>query len=318
MIKLEKFTQVKILVLGDLMLDRYLHGDVSRISPEAPVPVLEERCRFDAPGGAANVVNNLAALGVEVTPLGLVGPDTEGSRIRELLSHDNVVTDGILVVPGLQTTLKTRIIAGSHHVVRVDREQIQPPEPATVERLQHLLSSLVPTVDALIIQDYNKGLIQPELVNWLLQLCHEHGVLTAVDPKREHFFAYRGVDLFKPNQKEAQQALQAEMPANASLTEIGRELYRRLECRQLVITRGEAGMLAFDQDAAHEIPTESTAVVDVSGAGDTVIAALVLGLLQGAALPETAAFANICAGLACRELGAVPVSLEKLREVWRD
>ncbi|MBC8478691.1 D-glycero-beta-D-manno-heptose-7-phosphate kinase [bacterium] len=316
--KLQDLAKFSVLVFGDLMLDRYLHGDVSRISPEAPVPVLEERRRFDAPGGAANVVNNLAALGARVLPLGLVGPDEAGARIRELLSHENVVTDGILVTEDRETTLKTRIIAGSHHVVRVDREQILPPAPETDKRLRHLLANLVPTVDAVIIQDYNKGLVQPELVEWLVQLCREQQVLTAVDPKREHFFAYHGVDLFKPNLKEARQALQAELPATATLEEIGRTLRERLQCRHLVITRGAEGMMTFDQEVIHRIPTEVQDVIDVSGAGDTVIAALVLGLLSGSTLVEAARFANTCAGLVCQELGAVPVRLEKLRECWHE
>jgi D-glycero-beta-D-manno-heptose-7-phosphate kinase len=318
MIKLQDLSRYKVLVLGDLMLDRYLHGDVSRISPEAPVPVLEEHRRFDAPGGAANVVNNLAALGAGVIPIGLVGPDEEGVRIRELLSHENVITDGIIVCEDRPTTLKTRIIAGSHHVVRVDREKLLPPDTETEGRLRHLLSSLVPTVDAVLIQDYNKGLIQPELVEWLLNLCREHDVLTAVDPKREHFFAYHGVDLFKPNVKEARQALQAELSVNATLEEIGRTLREKLDCRHLVITRGAEGMMAFDPDVIHRIPTEVQEVVDVSGAGDTVIAALVLGLLSDATLVEAARFANSCAGLVCQELGAVPVSLVKLREQWHE
>jgi len=297
MIKLQDLSRYKVLVLGDLMLDRYLHGDVSRISPEAPVPVLDEHRRFDAPGGAANVVNNLAALGAHVIPIGLVGPDEEGARIRELLSHENVVTDGIIVSEDRPTTLKTRIIAGSHHVVRVDREKLLPPDTETDSRLRHLLKSLVPTVDALVIQDYNKGLIQPELVKWLLQLCRDHDVLTAVDPKREHFFAYQGVDLFKPNMKEARQALQAELPSDSTAEDIGRTL---------------------DPEVIHRIPTEAQEVIDVSGAGDTVIAALVLGLLNGATLVEAARFANSCAGLVCQELGAVPVSLLKLRELWHE
>ena len=318
MIDLQDLAKFNVLVFGDLMLDRYLHGDVSRISPEAPVPVLEERRRFDAPGGAANVVNNLASLGAQVIPLGLVGPDAEGSRIRELLSQDNVLTDGIIVVPDRQTTLKTRIIAGSHHVVRVDREQIMPPDLETNNQLRHLLTSLIPTVDAVIIQDYNKGLVQPDLVAWLLKLCREHHVLTAADPKHEHFFAYRGVDLFKPNQQEAQQALRNEFPLMTDLEDLGRTLHTKMECRYLVITRGADGMLAFDQDVIHRVSTAVQEVVDVSGAGDTVIAGLVLGLLSGASMLEATRFANTCAGLVCRELGAVPVRLENLQEILND
>jgi len=312
----ERFPGLKVLVLGDFMLDRYLHGQVSRISPEAPVPVLMEDRSYDQPGGAANVAGNLAALGAEVHVLGVVGADREGEVLRKLLKRQGVRIEGLQVLPRWQTILKTRIIAGSQHVVRVDREAPVPPDA----RIQHKVLEYLQSADppqAVIFQDYNKGFLNRELIGKVLGWCREHKVFTAVDPKFENFFHFHGVDLFKPNAKEAREALGTTLDAPDDLEQLGAALHARLKFRQMVITQGARGMTIFrGAEPGKHIPTSAGQVVDVSGAGDTVIASLVLALLAGADLEYAARFANTCAGLVCRELGAVPVNLDLIREVW--
>jgi len=315
----EQFASKKVVVLGDLMLDRYIHGNASRISPEAPVPVVREQKRTDALGGAANVVNNLAGLGAQVFPVGVVGADSESDVVRRLLERGNVDIQGIITADDRPTSLKTRIISGSQHVVRLDREITVPVSTSTRTKLLKRLDEMMGSVDAIIFQDYDKGVLTDSLIRPVLEMAEQAGVLTAVDPKFTNFFSYQGVDLFKPNRNEAMAVLSRIIESDTEVESGSREIIERLKCQNLVITRGSWGMSVFDKAGnVQHIPTEVRDVLDVSGAGDTVISALVLGLLSGMPLVKAAVLANISAGIVCKELGAVPVDLKTLKEKWHD
>ncbi len=304
---------LRVVVVGDLMLDRYIWGAVSRISPEAPVPVVEVAEESERLGGAANVVNNLRGLGAQVDAVGVVGDDYHGGRILELLRKEGTATHGIVVEAGRTTTVKTRVIAHGQHVVRVDRENRAPIRPQTEKALLDRIRHLVVGADALIFEDYNKGVLTPSLIRETLELTGEMGIVTAVDPKFENFFEYRGATLFKPNRREAEAVLGASIRTYDDLVRTGEHLKRRLECRYLMITLGEDGLCLFGDDGgiAH-CPTDARKVADVSGAGDTVISTAALALAAGASPEEAAVLANRAAGVVCGQVGVVPVTADAL------
>ncbi len=306
----------RVAVVGDIMLDRYIWGKVNRISPEAPVPVVSVERRSHSLGGSANVVNNLAGLGAVALPLGVVGVDSEADVVANLLREAGIETNGLIADDERPTTLKTRIIAHEQHVVRVDEEKTHAVRGQVRANLLGQLEEWLPTLDALIFQDYNKGVLTADLIAQIRQLAEKHGVYTAVDPKFENFSAYGPVNLFKPNQKEILEAMGESLKREDDLERIGRAFIARTGCRELVVTRGSKGMACFARDGElRSFPALRHAIVDVSGAGDTVIAALVLARIQGQHLFTAAQFAGLCAAVACSELGAVPVSHEAIRRM---
>ena len=309
----------RVIVLGDLMLDRYIWGTVGRISPEAPVPVVEVEEESSRLGGAGNVVANLRRLGAEVTPVGVVGDDASGAAVVSLLREQGVETSGIVVESGRTTSVKSRVIAHSQHVVRVDRESKSPVRKETAQKVLAFLETVMDQADVLIFQDYNKGLLTPPLIACSMELAHSKGVMTAVDPKFENFFAYTGATLFKPNRKETERVLGRLLQDRAAVAEAGRELQNRLQCRFLMITLGEDGLYLLGRDEQAEfIPTRARKVADVSGAGDTVISTAALALAAGASITEAAVLANYAAGVVCGEVGVVPIEPEALLHALRD
>ncbi|MCS6802619.1 MAG: D-glycero-beta-D-manno-heptose-7-phosphate kinase [Chloroflexota bacterium] len=310
----DRFVGRRVLVVGDVMLDEYLRGTVRRISPEAPVPVVEVRERFCLAGGAGNVAMNLRALGAEVVIAGIVGADEFGRELRRLLDEAGVDCSGIVTSAERPTTIKTRIVAGAQQVVRVDREIEDDLTGADLETLAAVAVAQLRSVEAVILQDYDKGVFAPALLQRVLAAARAAGVLIAVDPKRRHFFDFVGTTLFKPNVREAAEALGWLIRSEREEDAAGRELLRRLACEQVLLTLGERGMALYLADgSAVRVPARTAReVFDVSGAGDTVISAATLALAAGGSGVEAAQLAAVAAGIKVGKLGAVPVYREEV------
>jgi rfaE bifunctional protein kinase chain/domain len=317
---LADFPRQRILVVGDVMLDRFLWGKVSRISPEAPVPVVEINRESLFPGGAANVARNLRALGSSVSILGVLGDDDTGEDLRELLDQQGVNTDGLVVDPNRPTTLKTRIVAHGQQVVRFDREQ-RGDLPPQIERkvLEHFESRLE-NVSAVIFEDYAKGLLSQRLLNAMQRLAHQAHKITAADPNSRSRIRYSGLTAVTPNRSEAFAAagLPHVEPAedvlhDEALLRVGQTLLRMWKPRNLLVTLGEHGMCLFRPDKKpHHIPTVAQEVFDVSGAGDTVIATLVLALAAKADAVDAAEISNHAAGVVVGKVGTATCSPDEL------
>jgi len=309
---LERLPQRRIAVVGDVMLDHYYLGAVSRISPEAPVPVVELEQETYRLGGAANVANNLRMLGVGVVLCGVIGSDSAGQRLRELAADLGVDPAGLITDPERPTTTKTRVIGNNQQLVRLDREARTPISLALAEQMLAVLDSSAP-IDAIILEDYNKGVLTPLLIERAIAWATERSVPVFVDPKTENFFAYRGATVFKPNQKEAQAALGYHLDGQESLLRAGRELLKRLAAGTVILTLGARGMLLVEQSQQHwHIPSLARHVADVSGAGDTVIATLAAMAVTGAPIRQAALIASIAAGVVCGEPGVVPITIPAL------
>jgi len=311
---LERCRRRRIAVIGDVMLDRYFWGSVTRISPEAPVPVVdfeEEQVRL---GGAANVAHNLATLGAEPLLIGVIGQDAAGEVLLELMQQQGWDTRGVFRVRQRPTTEKIRILGNRQHLVRLDREVRTPIDGTLVEGVLRLLEEAT-DIEALIFQDYNKGMLTGELIRASLALMQRRGIPVLVDPKYENFFAYDGATLFKPNRREAAQALQRPLPTLEDVRWAARQLQERLHCRAVLVTLGEEGMFLWEAEGQETyIPARARHVADVSGAGDTVIATVAVALVAGASFREAAALANFAAGVVCAEPGVVPITPQALLE----
>ena len=308
------FPRANILVVGDLMLDEFVWGKVSRISPEAPVPVVWVQSESVMPGGAANVANNIRALGGQVTMVGVVGEDRWGSVLLAELASREVETSGVFKV-ARPTTVKTRVIAHHQQVVRVDREQREPLPSAVVERLTRVVTEQMNDVDALIIEDYGKGVITRQLLETVIPVARKHKKIITVDPKQEHFDLYRRVTALTPNRAEAGEAVGRELESNTDVQRAGEEILRRLECDGLLVTLGEDGMCVFERSGRKTlIPTVAQEVFDVAGAGDTVIATFTLALASGATMEQAARLANYTAGIVVGKLGVAVTTPEELRD----
>ena len=312
---LHSFKEKKILVLGDLMLDRYLTGQVSRLSPEAPVPVVDIENEYSRLGGAANVGNNIMALGGTPLLIGIIGDDPSGQELKNIMSQQGFVTDGVLTDPGRPTTVKTRVIANNQHVVRTDKEVKTAIGPEISTRIKEVYSLFLSEVDAVIIQDYNKGLIIKDLIEYGVSTAKDSNKIVTVDPKFDHFFDFLNVTVFKPNRGEAEEALGKKIKTEEQVIQAAHILFDRLNCLCLMITLGEQGMAIFNQNREVQFfPTQARKVHDVSGAGDTVISSVTLSLSSGASFEESAILANYAAGIVCSEVGIVPITPELLKK----
>jgi rfaE bifunctional protein kinase chain/domain len=311
---IENWRAKRIVIVGDVMLDEYLWGTVSRISPEAPVPVVEIKNQTVRPGGAANVAANIKALGAEPLLVGVVGSDPAARLLRDALKSQDIDDGGLVTDPDRPTTLKTRIIAHNQQVVRADREFTGPIPPAVEDALLDRLEGILGGADAVIFEDYNKGVLTPRVIAEAKARAGRRGLLRTVDPKLEQFFEYGGVELIKPNLREAEAALGRRLSGYEDVAAAGQALLERLRCASLVITMGERGMVLFRPGTAPEVvpAVGRREVRDVTGAGDTTIAALTLGLAAGASLVQAARVAAVAASLVVGKVGAVPVALEEL------
>lgn len=310
----KRFRKTQILVVGDLILDEFIWGTVERISPEAPVPVVWVDRESAMPGGAANVASNIRALGGEVRLVGIVGRDPEGERLLKELEAKGISIEEVVRDGGRPTTTKTRVIAHHQQVVRIDRERIHPVAGSVLKRTLKTLQAVLPRVDGVVIEDYGKGLISPQLLKPVVGLAKRFKKVITVDPKEEHFSYYRGVTALTPNKKEASLAAKLPITDQASLWEAGKRILKRLRPEALLITLGEEGMCLFDAqgDGPMKIPTVAKEVFDVSGAGDTVIAAFTLACAAGASFLEAARIANAAAGVVVGKVGVATCSPEEL------
>jgi D-beta-D-heptose 7-phosphate kinase/D-beta-D-heptose 1-phosphate adenosyltransferase len=304
----------RILILGDIMLDEYLLGQVDRISPEAPVPVVEITSSKQLLGGSANVAANIRALGEQPILLGVVGPDEASGKLSGLLAQKDITDDAVITDESRQTTIKTRVIAHGQQVVRADREDRHELSADTEQRVLDKFASWADDIQAVIISDYGKGVITAGLLEKVIQICQDKEIFIGVDPKETHFFNYRRVSLITPNHHEAGFAYGLRIRSEADLLEVGAGLLKRLEARSILITRGPDGMSLF-QDGAEptHIPTFARKVFDVTGAGDTVIATFVAAVCAGADLVEAAVVANAAAGITIGEVGTASVMPQQLR-----
>ena len=308
----QQFSDQPLLVVGDLMLDRFVWGRVERISPEAPVPVVEVVKETVHLGGAANVAYNLAVLKARPLLVGVVGGDEAGDRLVEELHRQEISSEGIVRDQGRSTTIKTRIIAHNQQVCRTDREDKTPLSQGTVDQLRGAYQTLLEPAKGMIISDYAKGALSAPLVVDLIQEARQAKKFLAVDPKSGDFSVYRGASIVTPNKKEAVRASGVEIVDEASFIQAGEKLLEVTASDYLLITRGEEGMTLFDGKEHSHIPTVAREVFDVSGAGDTVIASLTLAVAAGASIRDAAILANHAAGVAVGKVGTAAASGEEI------
>ena len=307
------FNGLKISVVGDMMLDSYFRGDVKRISPEAPVPVVEVENEFYRFGGAANCALNILKLGGEPLPIGVIGYDNDGTIFRSLITETDISADGIIVDETRPTTAKTRVIADSQHVVRIDKESKQNVNKAIQKKLFGFIEEHIKGLDGIILQDYNKGVLTPWLIEKIIELANSIKVLITVDPKFNNFFTYKNVTVFKPNRKEAEDVLGIKIRNDEDITNAGNKLLEKLNAKNILLTLGESGIAVFEKGKPEKrMPTKARQVADVSGAGDTVISTLTMALAAKANIIEASYLANYAGGLVCEEVGIVPIDKEKL------
>lgn len=314
---LNKARQTTVLVVGDVMLDAYLWGRVDRISPEAPVPVVHVQRRSARLGGAANVALNLRALGAIPVVVSTIGNDTAGNDMVHCFEEAGLESSGLVRSAERPTTVKTRVISGHQHVVRVDEETTAElstnDEDALLSRIGDLVKQHRPA--ALVIEDYDKGVLTARTIAAILDLAHRNGIPVTVDPKHRNFLRYKGVSLFKPNLKELREGLKVDV-SGGDLNSV-RKAVQRLESElgnaATMVTLSEHGVYAHENDTEHHIAAHLRKIVDVSGAGDTVIAVATLALAQGLPLDRIAALSNLAGGLVCEEVGVAPIDVERFR-----
>jgi len=307
-----KFPGRRVVVLGDIMLDHYIWGDVSRISPEAPVPVVEVRHSTSNLGGAGNVAQNLESLGLTPLLVGVVGDDQEGSWIKRHLRE----TRGVIVEPGRPTTVKIRVIAHHQQIVRVDQEKKMTVSAGAAAKLLRFLEKEKPA--GIVISDYNKGIVTPSLIERVLRFAASRRIPVFVDPKVENFGLFSPVTFISPNHHEAARIVGHPCHTNTEVESAGREILDRSASRYLIIKRGEQGMSIFEKGAPPtHLPTTAQEVFDVTGAGDTVIATAAAALLAGATIGEAAILANAAAGVVVGKIGTAVCTREELAEALK-
>jgi len=306
------FPSVRVFVIGDLIMDHFLWGRVRRISPEAPVPVVEVERDDLMLGGAANVAHNIANLGGAVSITGVIGKDDDGRRFLKTLEKQTLPLEGIIQDPGRPTTTKTRIIAHNQQVVRYDRESRDGIKAAVTKEVFSYIKKAIDRADVVVVSDYAKGLISQGLMQKTITLCAKKQKPIVVDPKVEHLDYYRGADIVTPNNLEAARGADMEIKDAKTLKKVGKILTERLASQALLITRGEQGMSLFENNSETHIPTVAKEVYDVSGAGDTVAGVLALSMAAGADFREAAVLANFAAGVVVGKLGTATLSAEEL------
>lgn len=309
-----QFDHAKLLVIGDFILDEFVWGAVNRISPEAPVPVVNVERQSFMPGGALNVANNIRSLNGTVYPCGVVGRDLYGRMLVKTMRREQIETGGVIYDKTRPTSLKTRVIAHSQQVVRFDKEKSQDLNSHETKRILQFVRANMKYVQVIIIEDYGKGVITPELLKTVVSLAKKHKIPVLVDPKEKNFQYYRGVTALTPNKKEAISAFGAANGRIPELSEVGKGLLRKFSAEAILITLGEEGMALFEKKGTvTKIPTAAREVYDVSGAGDTVISVFGLALASGATMREAAVISNLAAGIVVGKLGTATLTREELR-----
>ena len=310
------FSRLKVLIIGDLMIDSYTWGKVSRISPEAPVPVVNVIRRESRLGGAGNVGLNIASLGATAVIYSVIGDDAPGRELQKIILDSNLSIEGLIVERGRMTTVKERIIAGSQQVVRVDSETENSISLSSQQALFALIKDSMADVDVIIFEDYDKGVLNAELIQAVISLAKENNIPTVVDPKRKNFFAYRGATLFKPNLHELRDGLGL-MPMDFDAEHLA-ETVRKFKISQdftgVFVTLSERGVYIDFNNDQNLIPAHIRQISDVSGAGDTVISIAACVLALGGSTEQIASLANLGGGLVCESLGVVPINVALLRK----
>tara|TARA_Y100000385_G_scaffold171362_2_gene177505 strand:- start:3148 stop:4137 length:990 start_codon:yes stop_codon:yes gene_type:complete len=322
---LNRFKSKKVLVLGDVMLDSYLIGHVNRISPEAPVPVVQLNSKHRRLGGAANVAKNLKALGCKVYLSSVIGNDMEGQKIKDLANSYEMDTHSLILSDATQTTVKTRIIGNNQQLIRVDSELSQElNDEDSKNLLDRIEESFQSGIDAIILEDYNKGVLSKKIISSVIQLAKKNNVFISVDPKMNNFFEYKNVDLFKPNLKELKEGLNINFSYPSQKDEFENaieQLHNKLENKISFVTLSEHGVYIKDQENQHYIAAHLRNISDVSGAGDTVIATATLCMISECSLKQTAEISNLAGGMVCEKPGVVSIDSNdfenELRELYR-
>jgi len=313
----EQFKQKRILVIGDVMIDAYLRGNVNRVSPEAPVPIVSLQKEEDRLGGAANVAINLVSMGASAIICSVIGKDTSGDKMVELLEEYSISSEGLVFSSDRQTTVKTRVIGNNQHLLRIDSEQTNDinsiEENELISKVEEILKT---NIDAIIFEDYNKGVLTEKVIREIIELANSKNIVTAVDPKSKNFFAYKNVTLFKPNLKELKEGV----GMNFSFSDIEKfenavnQLETKLGNSISFVTLSEHGVFIKDAVYQYYIPAHIRNIADVSGAGDTVISLATLCLTAGLPIKEIAGIANLAGGLVCEKSGVVSIDKDLLIE----
>ncbi len=312
----DQFNSLTILIIGDVMIDTYIWGNVDRISPEAPVPIVSITKKESRLGGAANVALNVQALGATPLICSVIGDDLEGIEFQKLLADQNLSEEGILRIQDRPTTVKTRVIGHHQQMVRIDAEtdkSISPKETSLVfEKIKHIIENK--TIDAIIFEDYDKGLITQELIQRTVELATQKEIITVVDPKKRNFLHYKNVTLFKPNLKELREGLKVDIDPKLSheLEHAVDVLQKRLNAQMVMVTLSELGVYISSNEGKKIMPAHIRDIADVSGAGDTVVATATLCLAAGLDAFKTVAIANLAGGLVCEHVGVVPIEKDQL------
>jgi len=309
----DSFQKAGVLVIGDIIMDEYLWGDVTRISPEAPVPVVDVKSKTKMLGGSANVIRNISSLGAKPILCGVVGDDPVGREILSEIKKMGLTSDGIVIEANRPTSIKTRVVAHNQQIVRFDSETRSAIMAESIQKLLHFIEKQIKQLDAIVVADYGKGVISADLMKGLRELVRDPTVIIAVDPKTGNFEHYHGVDVITPNHHEAGIYCGFEIVDDTTLMRAGRQMLDELDCRSVLITQGKEGMTLFENkgETTH-IPTVAKQVFDVTGAGDTVIGAFSLGLASGLDLKSAAILSNFAAGIVVGEVGT---SAEKAKDL---
>ena len=306
------FSDKNILIVGDVMLDRYYFGNTERMSPEAPVPVVDIDKVVDRLGGSSNVALNLSTLGANPTVCGSIGADLDGEILKEKLIESKISTDFVITASNRPTTVKSRIISKDHQVVRMDREVSHDFSKDLNNQIISSLSDVISGFDAIVLQDYNKGLLNEESIPVFIEMGKNNNIPIYVDPKHKNFDLYRGIRLFKPNISEFNNFLEDVK----NFEEDAFSFSQQIKSEVLLITKGADGSSMFYENEHYSVPTKAQNVHDVSGAGDTVISTFCLSDICGASPQESAYISNFAAGRVCEEVGVVPITLEMLKEIY--
>lgn len=313
----EAFNGKRVLVIGDVMTDAYIHGKVSRMSPEAPVPVVDLSAQEQRIGGAGNVALNLIALGARAILASVVGQDAAGHELQQLLQNANIDTSPLLVSSERKTTIKTRVLAGGKHLLRIDSEDQHDLSTQEETALKEKITTcLIQGVDGILLEDYNKGVLTKVLIEWLISEAKRRNIPVVVDPKKKNFLAYKGCTLFKPNLKELKEGLQIDFnyaTDSSALQNAIEQVQDLLQCNYTFVTLSEYGVQLYDGQNHQHLAAHKRDIADVSGAGDTVIATTCLSLICGAKPKLIAAIANLAGGLVCESPGVVSINKQQLK-----
>ena len=306
-------SELNILVIGDVMIDHYMKGKFERISPEAPVPIVDVISELTTPGGAGNVIENLISYGVTPSILSVVGSDASGEELISIFKKVGIPTDGIFMEDGRLTSRKSRVMVGSHQMIRIDKETKASISASSKQKIINYLESVISNIDILLISDYAKGVLTDDLLAEIFKIANKHKVMSIVDPKGNNYAKYKGASIVKPNKKEAIEASGITINSRADLERAATYLKELTQCNALVVTLSEEGLAIFGDETIY-LPTKATEVFDVTGAGDTVLATIGTGLASGLSLKDSCILANHAAAIVIAKVGSATAKMNEVLE----